>query len=858
MPIHLQATDGSAVVQRVERDLIFNFNHSDGQQSPIIADVIQAARVQTTATSPPITEWNPQHLGIHRAISVASEYSSPTDDSLTHYVARRHDNDIRDILLSAANSNGRPLMTTVVGGSSTGKTRALYEAVSVVLPNWPLLRPASGQSLLDMLERGIPPSCVVWLDDIQNFLDDPQHGGRVARYLFELITTPNVAPFVVLATAWPEVITRMSENINSNKSFGESNEIAAIENLLRCSKVVHAEEDFSSAQPEHLQAASIADVRMKEALGSSGGIGAGLTQTLAGGGLLLDRLNGKASATAPAFTPAAIAVLTSAMELRRIGIPNPIPAWAIVESAHEYLPPNARIQPNNWVTAGIAEAAQAVRGVQALTPSTIDGKISPSPDGYELHDYLFEQHLRRHGNQPTLPVIWTTLIENSSELAPSTLAQVGAAAQDRGLFSFARSLLFASISLGVTTTSIETRIIRLVEQSKMPDHQKWLEEMTKAGNEPSRMKLIATLSFAQQITELERLHREGITGADMALADVLFEEGNAHELIRLSNENIDKLGEIAGERYVEFLIRRGEIQSLVEYCSQTPHLSSKLILGLYLPSAEPYSKNFFEPLELDRDRAIRIIDLLSRIGDIDALWTLTDSGLPFADYAAKAIVDKCVARHETSGLWELTLREFSCAYRPLIDHLKSIGDQASLAELSASGITIPPKERKSKYRDETTKRWIRKVLASGNIDKLREMANEGVVGAADRLQELLEGKSPNLQAYSAAHRKDWTELKLLARGGDRAAQNSLARHYEQRCDVTALTDLAAAGSPAAIDLLANLLAREKNFDLLKAQVHRGSRPATERLICLLAEKAGVSPQHAELNTDADLVRTHQG
>lgn len=52
-----------------------------------------------------------------------------------------------------------------------GKTRAMREAVLAVLPDAPVFIPTSQQQLAATLEAGLPPGCVVWLDELQTFVD---------------------------------------------------------------------------------------------------------------------------------------------------------------------------------------------------------------------------------------------------------------------------------------------------------------------------------------------------------------------------------------------------------------------------------------------------------------------------------------------------------------------------------------------------------------------------------------------------------------------------------------------------------------------------------------------------------------
>src|SRR5215471_4984455 len=72
----------------------------------------------------PVTAWDALALGVHRAISGDSATGQALME-LTPYFPRAHDALLRGLLAASA----QPVLIVLVGGSSTGKTRAAYEAV---------------------------------------------------------------------------------------------------------------------------------------------------------------------------------------------------------------------------------------------------------------------------------------------------------------------------------------------------------------------------------------------------------------------------------------------------------------------------------------------------------------------------------------------------------------------------------------------------------------------------------------------------------------------------------------------------------------------------------------------------------
>ena len=92
---------------------------------------------------------------------------------LPAYVPREHDEDLGRVVRAAA--QGRSGIAVLVGGSSTGKTRACWEALGVLrdLPEswrvWHPIDPSRPDAALAELP-GIEPRTVVWLNEAQFYL----------------------------------------------------------------------------------------------------------------------------------------------------------------------------------------------------------------------------------------------------------------------------------------------------------------------------------------------------------------------------------------------------------------------------------------------------------------------------------------------------------------------------------------------------------------------------------------------------------------------------------------------------------------------------------------------------------------
>jgi hypothetical protein len=99
------------------------------------------------------------------------------------YVRRPHDELLRAVLDPAVTASR---LVVVRGGSSTGKTRAAYEAVADRLADRRLDYPRNAAALASRLEAGIPARTVLWLGELRKYADD-DGGAAVLGRLADLL-----------------------------------------------------------------------------------------------------------------------------------------------------------------------------------------------------------------------------------------------------------------------------------------------------------------------------------------------------------------------------------------------------------------------------------------------------------------------------------------------------------------------------------------------------------------------------------------------------------------------------------------------------------------------------------------------
>jgi hypothetical protein len=150
---------------------------------------------------------DPFALEVHRPVH--PEDATSGLPMLPPYLRREHDALLGSVVRAAA--EGRSGIAVLVGGSSTGKTRACWEALALLRDQsgpwrlWHPINPSRPDAALRELP-GIGPRTVVWLNEAQFYLGpaDAGLGERVAAGLREVLRDPGRAPVLVLATLWPQ------------------------------------------------------------------------------------------------------------------------------------------------------------------------------------------------------------------------------------------------------------------------------------------------------------------------------------------------------------------------------------------------------------------------------------------------------------------------------------------------------------------------------------------------------------------------------------------------------------------------------------------------------------------------------
>ena len=404
-----------------------------------VRDALARPDSGVTVAGRPLEEvTDPFVLEVHRPVQ--PEDAPPGLPVLPPYVPREHDQVLGQVVRAAA--DGRSGIAVLVGGSSTGKTRACWEALALLRdqdPPWRLWHPIDPSRPDAALRElpGIGPRTVVWLNEAQFYLDPAEAGlgERVAAGLRELLRDPGRAPVLVLATVWPE----FWDTLTARPAGGEDRHAQARELLAGHDITVPAA--FTPAQMGQL--ARAADVRM--VLAARSAPDGEVIQFLAGAPELLARYR-----NAP---PAAAALIDAAMDARRLGMGAGLPQAFLEAAAPGYLT-DAEWDAlgEDWLEQALAYTAVPCKGARGpLTrirprparraarnrgdqPASMAAAAGPL---YRLADYL-DQHGRAHRASQIPPAeFWSAA---AAHAAPGDQAALGDAAHARGLYRDAAQL----------------------------------------------------------------------------------------------------------------------------------------------------------------------------------------------------------------------------------------------------------------------------------------------------------------------------------------------------------------------------------------------------------------------------------
>ncbi|MFF3838223.1 transcriptional regulator [Streptomyces sp. NPDC001930] len=382
----------------------------------------------------PIEHCDPHDLEVHPAIETidrsgagakAGRRRRREDLAMPEYVHRAHDDELAGLV--AAVRAGRSCLAVLVGSSSTGKTRACWEAVQALAAEgwrlWHPFDPTRVEAALADLGR-VGPNTVVWLNEAQHYLGAARgRGERLAAGLHTLLTDAARAPVLVLATLWPQY----ADMYTGQPRPGLPDPHKQVRELF-AGRLIAVPDTFDPAAlrvAEGMAAAGDSQWAHAVAHARDGRF----TQYLAGAPELLLRYD--------AAAPATRAVLHAAMDARRLGVGLHLPMAFLAEAAEDYLTDaEFDVLADDWFEEALADAGRPVHGklsplhsIRRRRSERVPSSATDAGPLYRLADYLEQHGRQRRGRHCPPRSFWDAAHRHLTD--PGELSRLASAADAR-------------------------------------------------------------------------------------------------------------------------------------------------------------------------------------------------------------------------------------------------------------------------------------------------------------------------------------------------------------------------------------------------------------------------------------------
>ncbi|MFI7543493.1 hypothetical protein [Actinoplanes sp. NPDC049599] len=483
----------------------------------------------------------PRELGIHGAVPI-----SGSDDDLPTYVEREFDSQLRIAL--ATNLPSRGSFVVMVGGSSTGKTRSLYEAVYGLVPEWDLVQPADAAELLDV-KNAPPRQTVFWLDELQQYL-----GGQpplTSECVRALVRHGNL----VVGTLWPDQYARWTAGRED------------VHLLVKSAFVIPVPDTLNAAELSKAEAIAEQDPRIRDALDARE---VGFTQVLAGGPRLVMCWEQPA-------TPYAKAMITAAADAHRLGVQSPLSEDLLTGAMFGYLRAHQRVRSTDyWLAEALPHATEPLYGDVSPLFAVDDGRAGTLA-GYTIADYLAQHVRRKRRTEPVPHHAWHALVTNLRR--PEDLRRLAAGAAARLRYCYAEGALARLVDEFDDGRAAAELADLLVRQDRLKRAVEVLRHRLAADPQDrlASRKLTHVQDLWQRVADVRPPSGARDRGIPAVVAEILADGGVCDGLRR----EADAGDALAAERLVELLAERGCLREIRDRAERGDVPAAEALADLY-------------------------------------------------------------------------------------------------------------------------------------------------------------------------------------------------------------------------------------------------------------------------------------
>jgi hypothetical protein len=722
------------------------------------------------------------------------------DLDLPTFVDRDVGPQVREWMRSASVVGG---FLILVGDSSVGKTRLLYESAREVLPDFFVLAPDLGEGDLvnAVAEAPFPlPKLIVWLDELQRFLPGPYFvgDGRVEQASITAAAVRKLlaaeSPVIIVGTLWPEYAAQLRTSDQDPVSGADRLRYPHAMDVLSVGVRDMALLGFSDTERDMATALATTDSRLATAVGDRD---YNVTEVLAGARQIVRRYE--------QATEAQRAILHAAVDARRVGVQSVLTEELLRTAARGYL---TSVHPDDlWFSAAMAELTSSRRPHDVATAPLIS---IPNADrtavlGYEPADYLLQRLVRQRRQERIPEATWQALASHVNN--HGDLSRLAESAYRRMLYRIAEPLYRR---LDKTRGNVDiwffTDLLTLLLSRQRRTTE--LHARAAAGNSYAATLYTEHLVEHGRLDELRSRAHACDKHAARRLPYVLAQHGHLDEATSLLQVRIDAGDPDAMYQLAYILAEHNQVDEAIALLRATPDI----------------------PGDDEDTVATRLAELLASQHRLDDLRTVADSGSWPAAYrladllATQGLVDELRDRAKAGDLSathryaELLVTDGSVA-----EALAFLRDQADAANQAA----IVPYAKLLAAQGQTDQAiaYLRPRANSSTRTLLADLLAEQ--GQFDQALAVLPARpSTNTNdPFDDPWPIDLTEFQ--------------ARHGlldELRADADAGVDYAA-------ELLAQTLAEQDNLKDLRHEVDTGNRYAGAELVSVLRRHGRV--QEAE-------------
>lgn len=347
---------------------------------------------------PPVREWDPLDLGVHRA---------PISDgnAVPPYVERDVDASMAETISTVLGQGG---LLLIRGDSTAGKTRCAYQLLQRYASDRRLFRPEDGNELRLAIPTLLTTEheCVVWLDDLERYLGpDGLTPGRLI-YLKR-------AQILLVATMRGEQYRRYIQTRNE----ADEHDASDFRRIADQSHMFALSRQWTENEIE--RAAASRDNRIQAALDHVGTFG--ISEYLAAGPLLKDEWEMAWEAEA---NPRGASLVAAAVDCARAGFSDPINTDLLIELHLPYLErAGGQILRPESIEQALDWASRRRLGVTSL--------LIPNEAGsaYRAFEYLPDACARIAENQPVPDEVWIRLHQHAGDHVGQLFSLAFAASQ---------------------------------------------------------------------------------------------------------------------------------------------------------------------------------------------------------------------------------------------------------------------------------------------------------------------------------------------------------------------------------------------------------------------------------------------